>query len=216
MPENMPHIRTIRRIYYNLFAHFYDAFINLHARHDASDTRRFLVDMAKLETKSRPFILDICCGTGDVIVAFASYYADSVTTGYDFSREMLKKVRKKQAEKQINLIEGDASTLPFIDESFDVITCSHALYELKSAARKAALFEIKRVIRQDGVVLLMEHEVPTHPFIKILFNIRMLAMGSANATEFVKRGTDPFQAIFSDVTLYHSPTGKSKLIVCRK
>lgn len=38
----------------------------------------------------------------------------------------------------IILIEGDAATLPFIDESFDVITCSHALYELKRPARQAA------------------------------------------------------------------------------
>jgi len=209
-------IRTIRRTYYNLFSYLYDAFINLHARRDAGDTRNFLVEMACLEGKPRPSILDICCGTGAVITAFATQYTESFTVGYDFSRGMLLKIREKPGARQIILIEGDAATLPFVDESFDVITCSHALYELKAGARQAALKEMKRVIRSDGMVLLMEHEVPTRPLIKILFNIRMLAMGSADAGEFVKGGLAPFQLIFPNVSLFHSPTGKSKLIICRK
>lgn len=212
----MSRIRTLRRTYYNVFSYLYDAFVNLHARRDAGDTRKFLVEMVNLEGKSRPSILDICCGTGAVIIAFATRYTDSLTVGYDFSRGMLCKVRKKQRDRLISLIEGDAATLPFVDGSFDVIACSHALYELKSSARQKALLEMKRVIRSDGVVLLMEHEVPTRPLIKILFNIRMLAMGSADAGEFVKGGLAPFQLIFPDVSLFHSPTGKSKLIVCRK
>ena len=58
----MSRIRTIRRAYYNLFSHLYDAFINLHARRDAGDTRDFLVKMARLEENPHPVILDICCG----------------------------------------------------------------------------------------------------------------------------------------------------------
>ena len=212
----MSHIRTLRRTYYNLFSYLYDAFINLHARRDAGDTRNFLVEMADLEGKPNPSILDICCGTGAVITAFTTHYTESLTVGYDFSRGMLLKVREKSGGRKIILIEGDAAALPFVDESFDVIACSHALYELKSSARQKALLEMKRVIRSDGVVLLMEHEVPTRPLIKILFNIRMLTMGSADAGEFVKGGLAPFQLIFPDVLLFHSPTGKSKLIVCRK
>jgi hypothetical protein len=41
-------------------------------------------------------------------------------------------------------------------------------------------------------------------------------MGSTDAGEFVKGGLEPFQRIFSDVSLSHSPSGKSKLIVCRR
>jgi ubiquinone/menaquinone biosynthesis C-methylase UbiE len=194
----------------------YDVFVKLHARQDAGDTRNFLVEMANLDGKTKPTILDICCGTGDVIVSFAKRYTDSLTVGYDFSRGMLRKVRKKQGAQQIILIEGDAATLPFADESFDVVTCSHALYELKRPTRQAALWEIKRLIRPNGVVLLMEHEVPDHPLIRILFNIRMMTMGSTDAGEFVKGGLDPFQLIFPDVSMFHTPTEKSKLIVCRK
>jgi ubiquinone/menaquinone biosynthesis C-methylase UbiE len=214
--DTMTRIRTFRRAYYNLFSHLYDAFINLHARRDAGDTRNFLVETARLEEKPGPYILDICCGTGAVITAFANQYPKSVAVGYDFSRGMLLKVREKSGARPVILIEGDAAVLPFIDESFDVVTCSHALYELKSQARQAALKEMKRVIRPGGVVLIMEHEVPRHPLVKILFNLRMLTMGSADAGEFVKGGLEPFQRIFSAVTLFHSPSGKSKLFVCRR
>jgi len=212
----MSRIRTIRRTYYNLFSHLYDAFVNLHARRDAGDTRNFLVEMARLKEKPNPSILDICCGTGAVITVFATQYTESFTVGYDFSRGMLLNVWKKPGTWKIILIEGDAATLPFIAESFDVITCSHALYELKAPARQAALKEMKRVIRPGGVVLIMEHEVPHHPFVKILFNLRMLTMGSADAGEFVKGGLEPFQRIFSDVSLFRSPSGKSRLFVCRR
>ena len=214
----MPSIRISRRVYYNLFSHLYDAFINLHARRDAGDTRNFLVKkaMALLEEKPHPYILDICCGTGAVIKAFANQYPKSFIAGYDFSRGMLLKVREKSRGRTVILIEGDAAILPFIDNSFDVITCSHALYELKGPARQAALNEMKRVIRPSGVILIMEHEVPRHRLAKILFNLRMLTMGSADSKEFVKGGLEPFQRIFSDVSLFHSPSGKSKLFVCRR
>jgi demethylphylloquinol methyltransferase len=141
---------------------------------------------------------------------------ESITVGYDFSRGMLRKAQNKQESRKTTLIEGDAAALPFADESFDVVTCSHALYELKRRTRQTALREMKRIIRSNGAVMLMEHEVPHHPMIKILFNIRMMSMGSADASEFVKGGLDPFRRIFPNVSLCHSPTGKSKLIVCRK
>ena len=75
---------------------------------------------------------------------------------------------------------------------------------------------MKRVLRPSGVVLLMEHEVPTHPLIRLLFYLRILSMGAADAKEFVRGGLAPFTRIFPDVSLAHSPSGKSKLILCRK
>jgi ubiquinone/menaquinone biosynthesis C-methylase UbiE len=96
------------------------------------------------------------------------------------------------------------------------VTCSHALYELKGESRQKALLEMKRVVRPDGIVLLMEHEVPRHPVVKLLFYIRMFAMGSDDAREFVKGGMDSLKKIFPRVSLGHSKTGKSRLMSCRK
>lgn len=212
----MSDLRTGRRKYYDIFSHVYDKFIQMHSRRDEKDTRDVLVEMADLGETPDPYILDICCGTGSVILAFANNYPASLTVGYDFSRGMLLKTREKPGAQKVILIEGDAISLPFTDESFDLITCSHALYELKGQTRQNALREMKRVIRSAGVVLIMEHEVPKRPLTKFLFNLRMAAMGSADAREFVSSGLAPFTKIFPHVSLAHSPSGKSKLIMCRK
>jgi hypothetical protein len=74
---------------------------------------------------------------------------------------------------------------------------------------------MKRVIHPDGVVLLMEHEVPSHPFVKCLFNVRLIFMGSGDAREFVEGGLQRLKKIFSRVDLTHSQSGKSRLMICR-
>jgi ubiquinone/menaquinone biosynthesis C-methylase UbiE len=212
----MSNLRTGRRKYYDLFSHFYDGFIRLHARQDEDDTRGFLANAAHLENKSVPRILDICCGTGSVILTFAERYPEAVSVGYDFSHGMLRKAQGKNLSGRAVFVEGDAAKLPFADNSFDAVTCSHALYELKGPDREKALWEMKRVMRPDGLVLLMEHEVPRHPFVKLLFYVRMFCMGSEDAREFVKGGLQPLKKIFSQVSLSHSHSGKSKLLSCQK
>lgn len=212
----MLRLRVGRKKYYDLFSHFYDGFIRLHARRDEDDTRQFLVDAAQLETKSAPSILDVCCGTGSVILAFAERYPEALLVGCDFSHGMLRKAQEKNADTRAVFVEGDAAELPFSDNSFDVVSCSHALYELKGQAREKALWEMKRVVQPDGVILLMEHEVPSHPFAKFLFNLRLISMGSDDAREFVEGGLQRLRKIFSRVTLSHSRSGKSRLMVCRK
>lgn len=129
---------------------------------------------------------------------------------------MLRKAQEKNADTRAVFVEGDAAELPFSDNSFDVVSCSHALYELKGQAREKALWEMKRVIHTDGVILLMEHEVPSHPFVKFLFNLRLISMGSDDAHEFVEGGLQRLRKIFSRVTLSHSRSGKSRLMVCKE
>jgi ubiquinone/menaquinone biosynthesis C-methylase UbiE len=212
----MSQVRNGRRAYYNLFSAVYDRFIELHARGEGSDTRTFLVDMIQTEASVPRAILDVCCGTGAVILACAKRYPESLLIGYDFSRGMLRHARTKSDANRIIFLEGDAASLPFEDDCFDVVTCSHALYELKGHTRQMALEEMQRVVCPTGVVCLMEHEAPQRPVLKLLFTLRMLAMGSADAREFVHAGLKPFTAIFPEVSLTHSPSGKSKLVLCRK
>jgi len=212
----MNRLRSGRRRYYDIFSNYYDAVIRLHSRGDKDDTRDFLVKSAHLGNTHAPRILDICCGTGSVILAFAERYPESTAIGYDFSRGMLRKAQEKNNSGSVIFVEGDAAALPFTDNSFDVVTCSHALYELKGELREKALREMKRVVRPDGLVLIMEHEVPQHPLIRLLFYIRMLSMGAKDAREFVRGGLDPYKKIFSQVFLSRSRSGKSKLLSCRK
>ena len=212
----MSKIRTGRQKFYNLFSHFYDFFIKMHSGYHRDETRRFLVDSAKINNTKQVRVLDICCGTGSVVLSFADKYPDALAIGYDFSTGMLQKAKEKDSTNTIHLVNGDAAYLSFVDDCFDIVCCSHALYELKGQVRTDALLEMKRVLKPDGQVLIMEHEVPQKPIVKAMFYIRMLMMGPTDAREFVKQGITPFKKIFPDVTLAHTPSGKSKLIICRK
>lgn len=208
--------RRWRRRYYDVFSHFYDRFIQLHARKEEQGTRSFLADTAALECFKNPWVLDVCCGTGSVLSAFADQYPQGTFIGCDFSHGMLLVARRKKPDDSVTFIQGNAARLPFADSAFHTVSCSHALYELKGQDRSKALHEMKRVVRKDGVVLVMEHEVPTKPCVALMFRLRLLVMGTADAGEFLESGLKPFQRVFPSVKLRHTPTGKSKLICCRK
>lgn len=212
----MSGLRTGRRKYYDLFSHFYDAFIRLHARRDEDDTRHFLVDAAHLENEPTRPILDICCGTGSVILAFAERHPDAILVGYDFSHGMLRKAQEKNVVTRAEFVEGDAAELPFFDATFDIVICSHSLYELKGQARDRALLEMRRVLHNDGLVLLMEHEVPSNPLVKLLFYLRLFFMGSNDAHDFLVGGLQRLKKIYPRVALSHSRSGKSRLMICQK
>jgi len=175
-----------------------------------------MVDCAQLEGVAKPRILDICCGTGSVILTFAQEYPESTSIGLDFSHGMLHKAKEKDSTQIVSFLEGDAASLPLSNDIFDVVTCSHALYELRGETRMDALKEMKRVVKPGGRVLIMEHELPTHPLIKFLFNIRMSLVGSSGAKAFLNEDLEPFQQLFSKVQLSHSPSGKSRLVCCIK
>ena len=215
-PSIVPRSRYWRRCYYDIFSLFYDRFIELHAHQGESGTRAFLSESAALLRFDAPLGLDICCGTGAVLLTLANRYPRGRFVGYDFSRGMLCAARRKHLIGTISFVQGNAATLPFADDTFHAVSCSHALYELKGADRSRALHEMKRVVRQDGTVLIMEHEAPSGALAALMFRLRLKAMGSADAKEFVASGLAPFQKIFPAVSLLYTPSGKSKLICCRK
>ena len=209
-------MRTGRQKYYDLFSCCYDSFVNLHAGRHRDETRRFLVASSRLENAGKASILDICCGTGSVIQAFADRYAAALTIGYDFSSGMLQRARQKDTAGAISYIRGDAAKLAFPNACFDIVCCSHALYELRGRERSQALAEMKRVVKPDGMVLIMEHEVPRNPYVRILFHLRMLMMGAADAEKFLRQDLSSYRKFFAEVSVSHTPSGKSKLITCRK
>lgn len=97
-------------------------------------------------------------GTGlNVLPLVKQGYA---VTGMDISAEMLQQCRRKLGDHPANLtlIQGDASTLPFPDQSFDVVLTVH----MSHAVSKVATFadEIHRVLRSGGFLLNAQWLVP--------------------------------------------------------
>lgn len=124
--------------------------------------KRRLLAMANGKPGERA--LDLCCGTGDVALAFARQGLEVV--GLDFSEPMLKvaEERSKTESSKFNsggtvkFLQGDAQRIPFPDESFDIVTISYGLRNL--ADWELGLREMRRVTRPGGRILVLDFGKP--------------------------------------------------------
>ena len=90
-------------------------------------------------------ILDVGIGTGRIAVPMMKLGAD--VTGIDLSLKMMTKLRQKSPA--VRIAQADAARLPFADRTFDAALTTHVLHLI--GPWRAALHEIKRVIKPGGV-----------------------------------------------------------------
>lgn len=209
-------MRQVRRAYYDKFSKFYDQFIALHSRDPQGLARSFLVE--QLHLTAGDAVLDVCTGTGTLLLYLqAKVGAAGHIVGLDFSPGMLAVAREKTKHlPSVRLVEGDAGSLPFDDGIFDAVTCSHAFYELKGETQEPALAEIHRVLKPNGVFLMMEHDVPRNPLVKALFYLRLSFLGAGNAATFLRRERQALEKHFEAVDKVMAPGGRSKVMICRR
>lgn len=114
-------------------------------------------------------ILDVATGTGDL--AIASLRLNPVrVTGIDISEKMLsigqKKISRAGLTKQIELIRGDSESIPFEDARFDVAMVAFGVRNFSNPRK--GLREMTRVVRQGGMVMVLEFSRPVaFPFRQI-------------------------------------------------
>jgi demethylmenaquinone methyltransferase/2-methoxy-6-polyprenyl-1,4-benzoquinol methylase len=203
-----------RRAYYDLFSHVYDRVIALHSGDGNAAARDFLVARAGVEAGSR--ILDLCTGTGAVALrAQRATGPGGFVVGLDFSDGMIGKAAEKSRRlgvPSVAFVVGDAARLPFAAGSFDLVSCSHAMYELSPEARDRVLSEARRVLRDGGRFVMMEHCEPSRALARLLYRVRLAALGSSANRDFARDEVPFLQRMFVDVSRELSPTGHSKLI----
>lgn len=96
-------------------------------------------------------VLDLCCGTGDLLLALEAAGGRSLL-GCDFSRAMLERARRKH--DRALLVEADALRLPLADASLDLVTVAFGFRNL--TGYRAGLEEIRRVLRPGGILAILE------------------------------------------------------------
>lgn len=113
-------------------------------------------------------ILDLCCGTGDIAIGIKKRAPDFELTGLDFSPAMLE-IAAQKCPEGIKWLEGNATQLPFDDESFDGVCISFGLRNTPDYAR--VLAEIRRVLKTGGCAACLDSFVPENALIKIFYSI---------------------------------------------
>jgi ubiquinone/menaquinone biosynthesis C-methylase UbiE len=99
-------------------------------------------------------VLEIAAGTGRNL----PFYSPSVRlTMTEFTPAMLELARQRQTQlgREAELREGDAQQLDFPDGSFDTVVCTLGLCTIPDD--RAAVREVRRVLRPGGRFLLLEH-----------------------------------------------------------
>jgi len=127
---------------YDIYAPYYDsslAFLDSFERYDLFEM------MGNVSGKK---VLDLGCGTGRMTENLKKFSAD--VTGCDISEKMLNIAQKKM--KNVNFVHADVYSLPFEDNSFDMVIASFLIVHLKYL--DDAFSEVNRILRDDGEFLL--------------------------------------------------------------
>lgn len=116
-------------------------------------------------------ILDIGCGKGHFFRFLKKANGlDFNYIGLDFLRDLIEQGR--EAYSRFNAAVADAKTLPFADDSFDVVIASESFEHMLSP--EMAVKEFHRVLKKDGVLII---SVPNYwnplLFVYGVLNLRM-------------------------------------------
>lgn len=123
---------------------------------------RRVLDEAGLRAGTR--VLEIGCGTGNLLLLAHRLTPGVVTTGLDPDTDALdraaRKARRRGVDLQLDL--GYADSLPYEDGSVDVVLSSLMLHHLPEAAKVPALREARRVLRPGGRLVVLDVDGEGH------------------------------------------------------
>lgn len=139
-----------------------------------------LVDAA--EPRPDDVCLDVACGPGSVVAAFARRVRRAV--GLDATEKMLAEARKLVAKSALTNTEfhqGDVYRLPFGDASFDIVSCRFAVHHFEDPPRAVA--EMNRVCRPNGRIVICDGLASDDPAKAAALN-RMELLRDPSTVEF--------------------------------
>ncbi|ASN21301.1 demethylmenaquinone methyltransferase [Paenarthrobacter sp. YAF11_1] len=137
--------------------------------------RRIVVDAVDVKVGQK--VLDLAAGTGTSSEPYADAGVDVVAC--DFSLGMLKVGKRRRPD--IDFIAGDATNLPFADNSFDASTISFGLRNVVEPRK--ALEEMLRVTKPGGRLVIAEFSHPVVPLWRNLYTEYLMRALPAIATK---------------------------------
>ena len=129
-----------------------------------------LIRLAQLQPADQ--VLDLACGTGDLVFAAAPHVRRAV--GLDVTHRMLQLAR---ARGRAPLVTGDMVALPFPDASFDVVTTGYGLRNVPDLEQ--ALREVYRVLADGGRLLSLDFNRPRNPIVRTAYLAYLTVVGTA-------------------------------------
>jgi demethylmenaquinone methyltransferase / 2-methoxy-6-polyprenyl-1,4-benzoquinol methylase len=131
--------------------------------------RRTVARVASVLLRPDARVLDLCCGTGDLMLALEAKRGGAVL-GSDFCHAMMRTARRKVEQRgfRSKLFEADALALPLADRSLDLITIAFGFRNL--ANYRSGLAELLRVLKPGGMLAILEFSQPRNALFRAAYN----------------------------------------------
>ena len=114
------------------------------------------IGMKMYSPKAGIHVLDVGCGTGTNLMLYRE--AGCNVFGIDLSPAMVEIAQKKLGNRA-DIRLGDASKMPYSDDSFDLVTAFFILHEMPNRIRPAVISEMARVVKHGGRILLIDYHL---------------------------------------------------------
>jgi demethylmenaquinone methyltransferase/2-methoxy-6-polyprenyl-1,4-benzoquinol methylase len=167
--------------------------------------KRRLIDLAAITSRDR--VLDLACGTGDLL--FPAAERARVAVGVDITQRMLELAKRRAVRASPTFVTADMLALPFDDAKFDVVTTGYGLRNVPDLP--AALGEIRRVLAPGGRFLSLDFNRPEHPFVRAVYLAYLTVVGSTVGL-LLHRDPDTYRYIPESIRVYPGALGVARLM----
>lgn len=125
-------------------------------------------ELRQFEENKSLSVLDLGCGDGITEIFFEKYFPQFKIQGIDVSGKSIEEAQKRQISNTSFQIY-DGHTIPYENESFDIVFVAGVLHHIDAADHQKVVDEIFRVLKPGGRLYLFEHN-PLNPLTRHLVN----------------------------------------------
>lgn len=161
-----------------------------------------LIELAGLRSDDR--VLDLACGTGDLLFAAAPHV--TLAVGLDITLRMLQLAR---AKRDARLVNGDMLALPFPSRSFTVVMTGYGLRNVPDLGAAAA--EIHRVLEPGGRLLSLDFNRPENAVVRAVYLSYLTVVGSTLGM-LLHGDPNTYRYIPESIRLYPGAHGVARLL----
>lgn len=223
-PEGKRHY--VRRLFATIADH-YDFITRFLSYGQDRRWKRRLIALAGIGPQER--VLDVACGTGDLLFAAAADARAAV--GLDLTHRMLQLAQRRAVKarptdiasdihssesvgrpltgcRNASFVTGDMLALPFRDACLDVVTTGYGLRNVPDLA--VAIHEMHRVLVPGGRVLSLDFNKPGNRLVRSAYLAYLTVVGSALGF-VLHRDANTYRYIPESIRLYPGATGVARL-----
>lgn len=148
----MTDYKNLSKSAFNVQANTYD--VDKTGKHARGQYKHVLNELQQLDFQK---ILDVGCGTGEILKSIKERYSFVKLYGLDISEEMLKQANDK-LKGTATLILGDAENITLETNSFDLLLCTDSFHHYPNPQQ--AISEFYRVLKHGKFLLIADYWKP--------------------------------------------------------